>query len=75
MKGNYNLGNTIYCTKEDLCNDFGSNYITIIFYIIYIIYLILSGLQIKLGYYDIKRKSLLRKLYLKHLMLFLFCQN
>ena len=60
MKGNYNLGNTIYCTKEDLCNDFGSNYITIIFYIIYIIYLILSGLQIKLGYYDIKRKSLLK---------------
>ena len=61
MKGNFNLLNTIYCIQDDLCNDFNNNAFIIIFYIIYLIYLFLSCIQIRLGYYDIKRKSLFKK--------------
>ena len=61
IKGNYNLGNGSYCAKKESCNDFNSNYFLIIFYILYSFYLIFSGLQIKFGFYDIKRKSFFKK--------------
>ena len=63
IKGNTNLGNEHYCDEETKksCNDFTSNKYLIFFYIIYIFYLILSALQIKFGFYDIKRKSLFKK--------------
>ena len=58
IKGNTNLG----CTKEDnSCNNFTKNNYIIFFYIFYLIYLILSSLQVKYGFYDIKRKSLFKK--------------
>ena len=63
MTGNFNLVNNVYCLEEDpeLCNDFGKNTYIIIFYIFYLIYLYLSCAQIRLGYYDIKRKSLFKR--------------
>ena len=62
IKGNKNLGNNNYCEVDDKsCNDFTSNKYIIIFYIIYLFYLSLSSLQIKNGFYDIKRKSLFKK--------------
>ena len=62
IKGNTNLGNKNYCEEEDTsCNDFTKNNYLIIFYLFYLIYLILSGLQVKYGFYDIKRKSLFKK--------------
>jgi hypothetical protein len=62
IKGNINLGNAKYCSEgESSCNDFTKNNYTIIFYLFYLIYLILSGLQVKFGFYDIKRKSLFKK--------------
>jgi len=62
IKGNINLGNKNYCIEEDKsCNDFTSNKYIIIFYIIYLFYLFLSGVQVKFGFYDIKRKSLFKK--------------
>ena len=61
MKGNFNLLNTIYCNDSDLCNDFSNNIHIIFFYLIYLIYLFLSSLQIRFGYFDIKRKSLFKK--------------
>ena len=61
MKGNYNLLNTIYCIEDESCNDFMNNPYTVIFYILYLIYLFLSSIQIRLGYYDIKRKSLFKQ--------------
>ena len=68
MIGNYNSYGNVYCPKKDdeesdddeQCNDFKFNKILIIFYLIYIIYLVSSGLQIKYGFYDMKRKSLLK---------------
>ena len=76
MKGNMNTYNNIYCPEENeqnqdddeylysydanLCNDFLNNYALIIFYVFYVIYFFSSGLQVKYGYYDIKRKSLLK---------------
>ena len=60
MRGNYNLLNTIYCLEEESCNDFTNNAYTIIFYLLYLIYLYLSSIQIRLGYFDIKRKSLFK---------------
>ena len=60
MKGNFNLLNTIYCIEGEECNDFRNNGYTIIFYLIYLIYLYLSSIQIRLGYFDIKRKSLFK---------------
>ena len=61
IKGNKNLGVGSYCTKDTLCNDFKDNYVLIIFYLLYLLYLILSGLQVRHGFYDIKRKSFFKK--------------
>ena len=61
MKGNKNINQKIYCEKEDdACNDFDKNWTLIGFYIIYLFYFLFSGLQIKFGFYDMKRKSLLK---------------
>ena len=61
IKGNRNLGVGSYCQNETQCNEFKYNTYLIIFYILYIFYLILSGLQVKHGFYDIKRKSFFKK--------------
>ena len=63
IKGNINLGNEHFCEfgTNRPCNDFNCNYYMIIFYIIYLFYLLLSAVQIKFGFYDIKRKSLFKK--------------
>ena len=62
IKGNINLGNGIICTdKVSSCNNFTSNKYIIIFYIFYLIYLVLSSLQIRFGFFDIRRKSLFKK--------------
>ena len=61
IKGNENLGNSYYCEEGSPCNDFHENIFIILFYLLYIIYLLLSSLQIKHGFYDIKRKSLFKK--------------
>jgi len=57
MRGNINLGSDIFCTNRNKCNNFVDNYMIIIFYILYMGYLLFSGLQIKYGFYDIKRRS------------------
>ena len=61
MKGNINIANSIYCIEGEDCNDFIYNPLLIIFYILYVIYLIGSGLQVKYGFFDLRRKSLLKK--------------
>ena len=63
IKGNQNLGIEDYCGRKGrvACNDFSENYLIWIFYLIYLVYMILSALQIKYGFYDIKRKSLFKK--------------
>ena len=61
IKGNMNLGGSFFCRKSEQCNDFNKNYLIWIFYLIYLIYMVLSALQIKYGFYDIKRKSLFKK--------------
>ena len=61
IKGNINLGCGIYCVNEEESNEFHHNYLIWIFYLIYLIYMVLSALQIKYGFYDIKRKSLFKK--------------
>ena len=68
IKGNYNLGNSAFCPEEadeaEKCkksNNFNSNHKLIIFYLLYLLYLIFSGLQVKFGFYDIKRKSFFKK--------------
>ena len=62
--GNYNINHIMLCSTEDEdfdeCNDFNDNPALIWFYILYLIYFIFSGMQIKFGYYDMKRKSLLK---------------
>ena len=73
IKGNMNAFNIIYCPERDEkpeetdyinskkeCNDFLNNNALIIFYLLYIAYFVCSGLQIKYGFYDIKRKSVLK---------------
>jgi hypothetical protein len=69
MKGNMNTYNLIYCPPKDelieddeerQCNDFLSNKALIIFYWLYIIYYVSSGLQVKYGYHDMRRKSMLK---------------
>jgi hypothetical protein len=61
IKGNINLGNGTYCTEDVLsCNNFTKNKYIIFFYIFYLIYLVLSSLQIRFGFYDIRRKSLFK---------------
>ena len=61
MKGNTNLGNEIFCTEGGKCNDFTTNKSLIFFYIFYLFYLIPSALQIKYGFNDMKKKSILRR--------------
>ena len=61
MWGNKNLNNNIYCSPNDEeCNDFLNNKSIIVFYLIYTIYFVGSGLQVKYGFYDLKRKSVLK---------------
>ena len=74
MKGNMNIQNSYICLeqneednekKEDdvvelKCNDFITNKALIFFYLIYITYFLSSGLQIKYGFHDMKRKSMLK---------------
>ena len=60
MKGNKNLNNNIYCSGNGQCNDFLDNKTIIIFYLLYVIYFVSSGLQVKYGFYDMKRKSVLK---------------
>ena len=60
MKGNMNIANSIYCIKGELCNDFLYNPALIIFYMLYVVYLIGSSLQIKYGFFDLRRKSILK---------------
>ena len=61
IKGNINLGNEIFCTEGGKCNDFTTNKSLIFFYIFYLLYLIPSALQIKYGFNDMKKKSILRR--------------
>ena len=61
MKGNINLGNEIFCTERGKCNDFNTNNSLIFFYIFYLLYLIPSALQIKYGFKEMKKKSILRR--------------
>ena len=71
MKGNYNMNRSVYCIKDEdedendnsyleFCNDFNNNWALIVFYLIYLTYFIFSGVQIKFGFYDMKRKSMLK---------------
>ena len=60
MKGNKNLNNNIYCSENGKCNDFLDNKTIVIFYLLYVIYFVSSGLQVKYGFYDMKRKSVLK---------------
>ena len=62
MRGNVNLGNEVFCTEgEDKCNDFRTNKSLIFFYILYLFYLIPSASQIKYGFHDMKKKSILKR--------------
>ena len=61
MTGNINLGNEIFCTEGGKCNDFNTNNALIFFYIFYLLYLVPSALQIKYGFNDMKKKSILRR--------------
>ena len=65
MKGNYNINRVVYCQKVDdsgseFCNDFNKNSALIWFYLVYITYFLFSGMQIKFGFYDMKKKSMLK---------------
>ena len=61
MIGNLNLNNNIYCSSEDeVCNDFLYNKTLIFFYLLYLLYFVSSGLQVKYGFYDMKRISVLK---------------
>ena len=69
MIGNYHAYGNVYCPNkneldeegdEDQCNDFKFNKTLIVFYLVYLIYLFSSGLQIKYGFYDMRKKSLLK---------------
>ena len=62
MFGNYKLNNEVYCTElSKECNDFIKNISLPIFYLIYLIYFFSSGLQVKYGFYDLKKKSILKR--------------
>ena len=65
MTGNYNIHNAVYCIREqdtDECNDFLENKTIVFFYLIFLVYHIFSALQIKYGYYDLKRKSIFKNI-------------
>ena len=61
--GNKNLVNKNHCIGEEekASNDFNKNKYTLSPYVVYIFYLILSAHQIKFGFYDIKRSSLIKE--------------
>ena len=61
IKGNKNLGINDDKEIEEKGNEFNSNYVLIIFYLLYLFYLIFSGLQVQFGFYDIKRKSFFKR--------------
>ena len=61
IRGNINLNSRIFCQKDEKeCNDFLDNKIILVFYLLYVIYFIGSGLQVKYGFYDMKRQSVLK---------------
>ncbi|MCQ2816539.1 MAG: hypothetical protein MJ252_04645, partial [archaeon] len=67
MKGNQLAYNQIYCPDKDseenplkYCNDFTKKWHLRVSYILYIIYLFFSCQQIKNGYRDLRRKSVLK---------------
>ena len=73
MSGNYNIYNATYCIKTkytDECNDFQENRVTIVFYILYLFYLTYSALQIKYGFYDLRRTSIFKNVNSLHKYLF-----
>ena len=73
MSGNYNIYNVTYCIKTSYmneCNDFQENKSIIFFYILYLFYLTFSALQIKYGFYDIKRQSIFKDIKSFHGLLF-----
>ena len=73
MSGNYNIYNAVYCLKDkhtSECNDFQENLSTIFFYILYLFYLTFSSLQIKYGFYDLKRTSIFKNVNSIHGLLF-----
>ena len=73
LSGNYNIYNATYCIKSnyiDECNDFQENIVTIFFYILYLFYLTFSALQIKYGFYDLKRTSIFKNVNSIHKYLF-----
>ena len=73
MTGNYNIYNAVYCIKDNHtneCNDFQENIATIFFYILYLFYLTFSSLQIKYGFYDLKRTSIFKNVNSIHGLLF-----
>ena len=62
MYGNYKINNLVYCSEEAKeCNDFIQNPSLPIFYLIYLVYFFTSGLQVKYGFYDMKKKSVLKR--------------
>ena len=62
MYGNYKLNANVYCTENSKeCNNFLKNPSLPIFYIFYLAYFISSGLQVKYGFYDMKKKSVLKE--------------
>ena len=62
MFGNYKLNNLLYCSEQAKeCNDFIKNTSLPIFYLIYLVYFFASGLQVKYGFYDMKKKSVLKR--------------
>ena len=67
MEGNFNLNDEIFCPLDDgndnECNNFEDNPTLICFYILYLFYFTFSGMQIKYGFCDIKKKSLLKSGY------------
>ena len=73
MEGNYNINNAFYCIREqptDECNDFLENSTTVIYYLLFLVYHIFSSLQIKYGFYDIKRKSIFKNINSIHGLLY-----
>ena len=66
FKGNWNMCTQLTCSNTNLegeesqSNDFLKNFALILVYIFYVVYLTSSGLQVKYGFYDMKRKSMLK---------------
>ena len=64
--GNYidDMNDCIYDVIKNInteeCNDFQKNIATIFFYILYLIYLTFSALQIKYGFYDLRRANVFK---------------